>query len=799
MADLEDKAKIDKIFSLQNPSSDFIPYACHYDNNTILTKNGELMQTIKIVGVSKEIVGETISLRDIVRKSLLDNIKSQDFAVWVHTVRRKANLDSMPVFPFQFATDTHERWCQKNFWRDKYINELFITIIIDGNKFISQENKSVASLFSLAKYSEYQLKELEKNSQKLNNLVDNMLNTLQEYGAKRLSVEVDQNGAKSSLLSFINKIIYLRERSVEMPISDLSYNFVLGQMAFGDKSFQIIDEENNKSFGAILSIKDYQDFSENQIEKLLGVPQEFIISQTLTFVSSKIAIKDFEYSNYILNVSRDEWLREKSGLKNIMESDKGNETDFGLSQLSMMVIGDNPDQLEAKINMTVKEFKNLGMVIVREDINMELAFWSHLPGNFNFLKRTRYLNTARLGGFASLHNSPKGRLSNIWGNAVSIFRLSNSMPYFFNFHNAKVGHTLVCGPKNSGKSTLVNFLLSESSKYNPNIFIINQSPYTELLVRAFNGSYDVIDASMEQCRYRFNPLSLPDTQENRNFLGNWFKIIFSQNLQENQEIDKEIARIIERIYSISKEHRQLKYAEEFIQSEELLLSLKEFRNGGIFANLFDNEIDNFSKINKIQEFNIANLAGIDERVISSLILYLIHRFTFSLNASSPSIFVVNDSNLLFKAEIFKTILSQFLDEMTAKNAIAIMLKNTEEESFAGMSSITPGKFSGLIMMPDDKPSESYKNLLKLSDEEIEIVKKLRKINRHFLVKQQDHCLVAELNIDALIYALPILVGNVEYKSLAYECINKYGSDPNDWLDYFYIKIEDHLESRKLKL
>ena len=68
-----------------------------------------------------------------------------------------------------------------------------------------------------------------------------------------------------------------------------------------------------------------------------------------------------------------------------MESDKGNETDFGLSQLSMMVIGDNPDQLEAKINMTVKEFKNLGMVIVREDINMELAFWSHLPGNFNFL------------------------------------------------------------------------------------------------------------------------------------------------------------------------------------------------------------------------------------------------------------------------------------------------------------------------------------------------------------------------------------------------------------------------------
>ena len=32
----------------QNPDENFIPYSIHYDAKTILTKNGELMQIIRV-------------------------------------------------------------------------------------------------------------------------------------------------------------------------------------------------------------------------------------------------------------------------------------------------------------------------------------------------------------------------------------------------------------------------------------------------------------------------------------------------------------------------------------------------------------------------------------------------------------------------------------------------------------------------------------------------------------------------------------------------------------------------------
>ena len=80
------------------PDEDFIPYVCHYDEHTILTKNGELMQTIRIAGFnSSSAISELISLRETVRDSVVDNIKENKFALGLtrfvakKTLRQKAS------------------------------------------------------------------------------------------------------------------------------------------------------------------------------------------------------------------------------------------------------------------------------------------------------------------------------------------------------------------------------------------------------------------------------------------------------------------------------------------------------------------------------------------------------------------------------------------------------------------------------------------------------------------------------------------------------------------------------------
>ena len=51
--------------------SDFIPYKCHWDNNTILTKDNSLMRVIKITGYSFETADdEDVDMRKDMRNLL---------------------------------------------------------------------------------------------------------------------------------------------------------------------------------------------------------------------------------------------------------------------------------------------------------------------------------------------------------------------------------------------------------------------------------------------------------------------------------------------------------------------------------------------------------------------------------------------------------------------------------------------------------------------------------------------------------------------------------------------------------
>ena len=76
-----------------NSAEDFIPIACHYDSNTLLTKNGELLQIIQINGINSErITSELFNLREIVKGAIKKHVKDDKLAFWLHTIRRKTNF-----------------------------------------------------------------------------------------------------------------------------------------------------------------------------------------------------------------------------------------------------------------------------------------------------------------------------------------------------------------------------------------------------------------------------------------------------------------------------------------------------------------------------------------------------------------------------------------------------------------------------------------------------------------------------------------------------------------------------------
>ena len=119
-----------KIILAKTPHEDFIPYAIHYDKKTLLTKNGELMQIIKVVGFNNtSVFADLISLREAVRDAVRDHIKQTNFALWFTTIRRKKNISPDGVFVDYFSNKINQAWEEKNNLRDDFVNELYISII----------------------------------------------------------------------------------------------------------------------------------------------------------------------------------------------------------------------------------------------------------------------------------------------------------------------------------------------------------------------------------------------------------------------------------------------------------------------------------------------------------------------------------------------------------------------------------------------------------------------------------------------------------------------------------------------
>src|SRR3546814_4580010 len=73
--------------------------------------------------------------------------------------------------------------------------------------------------------------------------------------------------------------------------------------------------------------------------------------------------------------------------------------------------------------------------------------------------------------------------------AVALLKTSARSPYYFNFHSADLGHSMVIGPSGGGKTVLVNFLMAQLEKFNARHIFIDKDQGAEIFVRASGGTY----------------------------------------------------------------------------------------------------------------------------------------------------------------------------------------------------------------------------------------------------------------------------------------------------------------------
>jgi type IV secretion system protein VirB4 len=764
--------------------SDFVPFSVHYDPHTVITKNGELLQTIKITGFSHEdIESEEVSLRGAIRKAIQDSIHSTDYAIWFHTIRRKKNIAPRGIFKKDFAGYLNTCWRDRNHFETGFINEVYITIVKEGEASPLFNPKNFIRELIPAIDSKKRFAFLEKAHAELEGTVLSMLEVLEEYGAKRLGV-VEKDGVYySQLCSFLGKLTTLTDHPWPLPDIEISKYLTDYDVTFGYNAMEVRNSDGARRFGAILTLKEYKELNLHALDKFLQLPCEFIVTQCIDFINHKKALKDYEYQDYIFKVSKQSEMKEKIGLKDILDSNRDSPVDYGEQQLNIFLIADTIKNLEERMKIASESLSEIGIISMREDIKMEETYWSMLPANFEFLKRLKPINTSRVGGFANLSNFPAGQNdNNHWGPAVTLFYTSRQTPYYFNFHNDDNGHTSIIGPFGAGKTVLLNFLVSEARKFDSRLYYFDQSRASEIFIRSIGGTYHLLGS--DKNALKLNPLQIEDTEENRSFLVVWLESLISK-VDESSDHKETFEACIEHLYSLPTTSRNLSSVVAYMQNINLELATRfeAWSEGGVYEHIFSKDTDTLDLSKRVKGFDLTPIISNPDLMIP-VFSYLIHRITISMDGE-PLILVMDEAWKLLDNVWFAPRLDEWLDALKENNAMVIFAtENVGEALHSPISPILIDHIATQIYLPDPEVRDEYQSVFNLTDLEASYVYSMKSQSRQFLLKHGNDTIVATLNLKGMEDILSVLSSTPESIEKMNRCIVNKGQEIHKWLPDF---------------
>jgi type IV secretion system protein VirB4 len=754
------------------PDEGFIPYVCNYDANTILTKSGELLQIIKIDNLtSYSISSQIMSIRDSLRDALIEHIADNKFALWLHTIRRKKDITPKGEFKEYFADLVNDIWVEENELNNQLLNELYITVIIEGTQTSIKNLNTFWHSFSYITIQSMYKSHLKSSSQKLTEVTAKILVDLSEYGATLLGIKEVDGKLYNEATKFFGQLSNLTKTDYPLFAHEISDDLTDYKIAFGNKEIEISNQES-KNFASIISLKEYQEIELATIDKFLQLPIEFIITQSIDFIVSKKDLEPFEYQNYILKLSEDENLRQASGIANLTDNSNKSKVNFSSLQTTIMVINNNLNNLQQDINLILEQTQELGIIAIREDVFLEHCFWAQLPANFRFLHRQKIANINRVGGFFNLGSFPTGNTNKKQGQAVTVLRTVLDTPYFFNFYNSSIGNTVIIGPKKSGKTTLLNFLLTQARKFNYQLFYLDDNQSSECFIRALWGSYfkfqiddislkDQEESKIKEDFLKLNPLLLPKTNENKLFLSKWFSYLlaFSKEPVNDQELAL-IPVIIDKIFAnqVVNFSAACKYFDN-LETKNIYERLKIWHDGGKLSYIFEHE----------EESDLSNLInGFDLSIISQykpillpVVTYILQRIEIAVTNLKTNklanIIVLDNAWKLIDNKIFAPLLSSWLTRMKQKNTIIIfVIEDIDQLLFNNIAADLRTNLETEIYLPNQEPNQYYQSIFQLSEEEINILHSMEVEQRHFLFKHNNDSVISSFNINSCPEIIKIL-------------------------------------------
>jgi len=765
------------------PAGAHLPYARHIDDVTIQTRDGLLMQTIRLGGLLFETADSAeLNYRSGLRDAMLRTLGSSRFAIYHHVVRRRAEAALRPVTVDDFSARLDVRWQKRLGGKQLYVNELFLTIIrrpLQGRIGIADRMRGL-----LTGKSKRNAGQIAAEKHALDRAREALMASLGAYEPQVLSIYDTPDGKRSEPLEFLSCLFNADLRPVALPFGDLGHFIPARRVSFGQDCVELGPAGPlARRFVAMVSIKDYPGATfPGMFDELYRLPFELQVTQSFAMVERSAALGQMNLALRRMRSAEDEALSLRDELTYAKDEVAAGRAGFGEHHTSIAVHADDLASLENNVAEVIALLADLGINAVREDIALEPAFWAQFPGNFRYIGRRGLVSTTNFAGLASLHNFPVVRAQgNHWGEAVTLFETTAAGPYFFNFHRADLGNFTVIGPSGSGKTVVLNFLLAQARRFNPRIIFFDKDRGAELFIRAIGGQYDRLRPDAPS---GLNPLQLDDTPANRQFLIEWLLLLAGG--ATSAELDQ-IRDAIDTSYLQPMERRRLRFFVELFRGgarsepDDLHARLRPWWGEGERAWLFDNERDLTDLAADTVGFDMTAILD-DPTCRTPAMFYFFHRVEQRLDGS-PAIIVIDEGWKAIDDEIFVRRIKDWEKTIRKRNGVVGFATQSASDALESKiaSAIIEQAATQIFMINPKARAEDYINGFGLSRHEFDLVRTLPDSSHCFLIRHGRESVVARLDLSGESDILTILSGREATVRMFDELVARTGPDPANWL------------------
>lgn len=780
----------------ERPMSKHIPYLRHVADTVVKLENGALLSTIRLNGLFFQTEDQAeLNMRSVVQNTMIRALGSSRFALWSTVIRRRVEADLGGTFGDPFCDLLNRRYMEQLGEKRMFTNELYISVLRSGMRGALAAGDTVRRFIDRAGSQEAADDQLREAVGELEELVGNICRDLQKYGAQPLGVAYRSGEPYSEPSEFFNSILACGiPRKMRLPRMAIANYIGSSRLHFSRRTMQAQGAtKTDDRFGAMLSIKEYPPFTgPGMLDGLLQVSHEFILTQSFTIADKPIAQERISRLRRQIAASDEAGSDVENDIDFALNSLMNQESVFGLHHMSLLCLSRDLDGVNKAVSDLGACLTDMNINWLREDLNLEPAFWAQLPGNHAYIARKALLSSANFSGLSSMHNFASGQIDGThWGTPITILETTSQTPYWFNFHRRDIGHFLVTGPTGSGKTVALTFLLAQAFRVNPvpRAVFFDKDRGGEIFVRAMNGAYEVLSPGTPT---GFNPFQLENNGPNREFLLRLLKAMLRRG--DGSDFDQEeediLERALQRLMQEPAAQRNLSNLSGLLigrsraDPNDLHARLRPWIDGEK-AWLFNAQHDVLSLAERrVFGFDMSSILD-NEELRTPALMYIFHRLDELLDGTPVMIFMDEGWRLLRDTTFSDFIVDKMKTIRKLNGIVGFGTQSAADIARAPASHTLIEQSATTIHFPNPRADEeSYIRRFGLTVKEFNFIRTTPPEKRTFLIKHGNDSVIARLDLSAMPDVIKVLSGR---KETVEECARlrlEFGDEPAAWLPRF---------------